>query len=176
MASEEGILGYRPAVRKEWYRTPHEHPRALPARAGAAAGQVISPDRDPVPPPAPTDLLMPRHAPRGTGSTRADRAPGLVRYSVVTSPAAEASAPRCPPPRHRRALPGWPLACPIARSDRAAWQSHARLEPHRSPVAAPSRSLRRCPISTEASKPARLLAPHPSRTVGRSTHPGVGRR
>jgi len=49
LASEEGISGYRPAVRKEWYRTPHEHPRALPARAGAAAGQVISPDREPRP-------------------------------------------------------------------------------------------------------------------------------
>ena len=42
-------MGYSPAVRKEWYQTPHEQPRALPARAGAAAGQVISPDRDPRP-------------------------------------------------------------------------------------------------------------------------------
>jgi len=42
-------LGYRSAVRKEWYHSPHEHPRALPAQAGAAAGQVISPDRDPRP-------------------------------------------------------------------------------------------------------------------------------
>jgi len=49
LASEEGILGYRSAGRKEWYQTPHEQPRAFPARAGAAAGQVIAPDRDPRP-------------------------------------------------------------------------------------------------------------------------------
>jgi hypothetical protein len=42
-------LGYHLAVRREWYHSPHEHSRALPARAGAAAGQVIAPDRDPRP-------------------------------------------------------------------------------------------------------------------------------
>jgi len=42
-------LGYRSAGRRDWYQTPHEQPRAFPARARAAAGQVIAPDRDPRP-------------------------------------------------------------------------------------------------------------------------------
>jgi len=176
LASKEGILGYRPAVRKDWYQTPHEHPRALPGRAGAAAGQVIAPDRDPRPATRTDRPVDASSRPRGTGSARAGRAPRLVRYLVVTSAAAEARAPRCPPPRHRRGLPAWSLACPIARCDHAARQS--RIASRAAPLARrrPVSLARRCPIPTKASKPARLLAPHPSRTVGRSTHPGVGRR
>ncbi len=133
------MLGYRPAVRKEWYRTPHEHPRALPARAGAAAGQVISPDRDPRPVTRTDQPVDASSRPRGTGSASAGRTPGRLPCAVVTSLAAEARAPRCPPPWHRHALPAWSLACPIARRDHAAWQSRvaSRAAPlaRRRPVA-----------------------------------------
>jgi hypothetical protein len=115
--------------------TPERSPLGLARLPGRSSRPIVTP----FPSPAPTNLLTPRHAPRGTGSASAGRTPGRLPCAVVTSPAAEASAPRCPPPWHRHALPAWSLACPIARRDHAAWQSRvaSRAAPlaRRRPVA-----------------------------------------
>jgi hypothetical protein len=117
-------LGYRPAARKEWYRTPHSHPPSAPRSGwrGCRAGHLARarpPSRHPHRPSC-SRLVTP---PRGMGNASAGRTPGRLQWAVGTSPAADVSAPRCPPPRRRHALPAWSGTCPIARRDHAAWLS-----------------------------------------------------